>query len=66
MEKGRAYARELLNCRGLYYPVGIGPAGLSLSAILTAGRKNCKETLWNSIHRKTRNSGLPGFDTDYV
>ena len=32
MEKGRAYARELLNCRGLYYPVGIGPFGLSSAA----------------------------------
>ena len=43
-----------------------GPAGLFLSAILTAGRKNCRETLWSSPHRRTRNSGLPGFDTDYV
>lgn len=32
MEKGRAYARELLDCRGLYYPVGIGPFGLSSAA----------------------------------
>lgn len=32
MEKGRAYARELLGCRGLYYPVGIGPFGLSSAA----------------------------------
>lgn len=32
MDKGRAYARELLNCRGLYYPVGIGPFSLSSAA----------------------------------
>lgn len=28
MEAGRKHARELLNCRGIYYPVGIGPKGL--------------------------------------
>lgn len=32
MDKGRAYAKELLGCRGLYYPVGIGPFGLSSAA----------------------------------
>ena len=32
MDKGRAYARNLLGCRGLYYPVGIGPLGLSTAA----------------------------------
>lgn len=32
MEKGKAYAQELLGCRGLYYPVGIGPFGLSSAA----------------------------------
>lgn len=28
MDAGRMHARELLNCRGIYYPVGIGPKGL--------------------------------------
>lgn len=28
MEQGRIHARELLNVRGIYYPVGIGPKGL--------------------------------------
>jgi hypothetical protein len=28
MEKGKVHARELLNMRGIYYPVGIGPRGL--------------------------------------
>ncbi len=32
MDKGRAYARDLLGCRGLYYPVGIGPFTLSSAA----------------------------------
>jgi hypothetical protein len=28
MEKGKGHARQLLNVRGIYYPVGIGPRGL--------------------------------------
>ena len=28
MDAGRKHARELLNCNGIYYPVGIGPKGL--------------------------------------
>jgi alpha-L-fucosidase 2 len=28
MEKGKVHARTLLNVRGIYYPVGIGPKGL--------------------------------------
>lgn len=28
MEAGKRHAKELLNCRGIYYPVGIGPKGL--------------------------------------
>jgi alpha-L-fucosidase 2 len=28
MEKGKAHARELLQMKGIYYPVGIGPKGL--------------------------------------
>lgn len=28
MEKGKEHARSLLNCRGIYYPVGLGPKGL--------------------------------------
>lgn len=28
MEKGKQHARSLLNCNGIYYPVGIGPKGL--------------------------------------
>lgn len=32
MEKGKAYAKELLGCKGLFYPVGIGPFGLSSAA----------------------------------
>ena len=28
MEKGREHAKTLLNVRGIYYPVGIGPKGL--------------------------------------
>lgn len=31
MEAGRRHARDLLNCRGIYYPVGIGPKGLCTS-----------------------------------
>ena len=31
MHKAQKYARELLNCRGVYYPVGIGPKGFSSS-----------------------------------
>ncbi len=33
MPKGRKFAREFLNCRGIYYPVGIGPRGLETSAL---------------------------------
>ena len=29
MEAGRKHAQELLDCRGIYYPVGIGPKGLT-------------------------------------
>ncbi len=32
MEKGKSYAQVLLGCKGLYYPVGIGPFGLSSAA----------------------------------
>lgn len=32
MEKGTSAARKLLGCRGLYYPVGIGPYGLATAA----------------------------------
>ncbi len=28
MESGRKHAQDLLGCRGIYYPVGIGPKGL--------------------------------------
>ena len=28
MEAGRKHAQELLGCKGIYYPVGIGPKGL--------------------------------------
>lgn len=28
MEKGKEHAGSLLNCRGIYYPVGLGPKGL--------------------------------------
>lgn len=28
MEKGKEHARQLLNVKGIYYPVGIGPKGL--------------------------------------
>lgn len=28
MEKGRKHARNLFNCRGILYPVGLGPKGL--------------------------------------
>lgn len=31
MESGRKHAKELLGCRGIYYPVGIGPNGLCTS-----------------------------------
>ena len=31
IEKGQAYAKEELNCRGVYYPVGIGPKGIETS-----------------------------------
>lgn len=31
MAEGRRFARELLNSRGIYYPVGIGPGGLCTS-----------------------------------
>lgn len=31
MEAGRKHARKLLNCNGIYYPVGIGPKGLCTS-----------------------------------
>lgn len=31
MEKAKKHAREILNCRGVYYPVGIGPKGFSSS-----------------------------------
>ena len=29
MEKGKQHAKDLLNVRGIYYPVGIGPKGLA-------------------------------------
>ena len=28
MDRGQWYAREILDCRGLFYPVGIGPKGI--------------------------------------
>ena len=28
MERGKWYAKQALNCRGLFYPVGIGPKGI--------------------------------------
>lgn len=28
MDRGREHAKKLLGCRGIYYPVGIGPRGL--------------------------------------
>ena len=28
MEQAKAYAKDELNCRGVYYPVGIGPKGI--------------------------------------
>lgn len=31
MEAGRKHARKLLDCNGIYYPVGIGPKGLCTS-----------------------------------
>lgn len=31
MEAGRMFARKLLDCDGIYYPVGIGPKGLCTS-----------------------------------
>lgn len=31
MEKGKQHAQKLLGCRGIYYPVGIGPKGLCTS-----------------------------------
>ena len=31
MKAGQMHARNLLNCRGIYYPVGIGPKGLCTS-----------------------------------
>ena len=31
MEKAKKHAHEILNCRGVYYPVGIGPKGFSSS-----------------------------------
>jgi alpha-L-fucosidase 2 len=31
MENGRKHAKELLDCRGVYYPVGIGPKGFCAS-----------------------------------
>ena len=32
MEKGRSHARNLFGCRGILYPVGLGPKGLCSSA----------------------------------
>ena len=32
MERGRSYAKTLLNIRGVYYPVGIGPKGIQTCA----------------------------------
>jgi len=31
MPRGREHAREFLNCRGIYYPVGLGPKGYCTS-----------------------------------
>ena len=31
MEKAKKHAQEILHCRGVYYPVGIGPKGFSSS-----------------------------------
>lgn len=31
MQKAKTHAKDLLNCRGVYYPVGIGPKGFSSS-----------------------------------
>lgn len=31
MEKAKGHAKELMKCRGVYYPIGIGPKGFSSS-----------------------------------
>jgi len=39
MEQAKAYAKAELNCRGVYYPVGIGPKGIETSKWGTYDRK---------------------------
>lgn len=60
MDMGRQHARELLNCKGIYYPVGIGPKGLCTSMWPSySGTKMCK----NMLPAKTRlTTGISSWD----
>ena len=40
LERGRHYASTLLNVRGVYFPVGIGPRGMETSRMPGRGGKN--------------------------
>ena len=53
MESGKKHAKEFLNCRGVYYPVGIGPKGYCTSMFpLTA------EKMMHAYH--TTETGIEG------
>lgn len=43
MEKAKKHASEILHCRGVYYPVGIGPKGFS-SSMYPLTREKMKKT----------------------
>jgi len=38
IERGRFYAKKELNCRGVYYPIGLGPKGLEVCRYSTYHR----------------------------
>jgi alpha-L-fucosidase 2 len=43
MEEGKRHAKEILDCRGVYYPVGIGPKGFCSSMYPLTAEKMMKE-----------------------
>jgi alpha-L-fucosidase 2 len=53
MEQGKQHAKELLNCDGVYYPVGIGPKGFCTSMFPLTAEKMLKSY-------RTEETGIEG------
>jgi len=51
MPTGRENARELLDCRGVYYPVGLGPWGMISAGIFMGQKSNAAYAATNMVMR---------------